>query len=183
MALETIFDLTDDDIRPACKALGLNTKEDVALFERCITETDDDRDSDYLLFDLDQSEYTQFTALAKMLRKDKTVDLSKEIGDTEAERLEAFLVRQNYQVFKDNDIAFQHMREIVRTHAMADGWSVVSDYSLNGRSGISSAQLTRHSDYEGTTAQQQWVNLFMKCHKKARESGIVGLTLSVEDDA
>ncbi len=183
MALEVIFDLTDDSVRPALKALGFYSKADVELFERCITETDDDRDSDYLLFNADQSEYTQFGALAKMLRKDKTVDLSTEIGDDDTERLEAFLVRQNYQVFADNEIAFMHMRDVVRTHAMADGWSVVTDYALNGRSGISSAQLTRHDDYEGSAAQQAWVNLFMKCHKKAPESGIVGLTLSVDDDS
>jgi len=177
-----LFDLTDSGSRAAAKALGIMSQQDLNLFERCIDESDADRDADYLLFDLDGGEYTQFGALSKMLKKDKSVDLSTEIGDTDNERLENFLIRQNYGAFVDFGVPFAYMREVVRTHRLADGWSVVSDYSLNGRSGISSAQLTRHDDYSGTLAEQAWVNLFMATHKKAPESGVVGLTLSVDDN-
>lgn len=176
------LDLTDSSQRQFGKALGLRTQQDLELFEVCISQTDSDRDSDYLLFDLDGGEYTQYSALQKMLKKDRSVDLQAEIGDNNDEKLENFLVRMNYGAFTDFGIPFAFMREVVRTHKLADGWSVVSDYSLNGRSGISSAQLTRHDDYEGTLAQQAWVNMFMQTHRKAPESGIVGLTLSVDDD-
>jgi hypothetical protein len=177
-----IFDLTDGSSRSAAKALGITSQQDLDLFERCLSESDADRDADYLLFDTDAGEYTQFGSLSKMLKKDKSVDLSKEIGDTDSERLENFLIRQNYGAFTDFGVPFAFMREVVRTHRLADGWSVVSDYSLNGRSGISSAQLTRHDDYSGSLAEQAWVNLFMATHKKAPESGVVGLTLSVDDN-
>lgn len=176
------FDLTDSGSRAAAKALGIRSQQDLDLFKRCIQETDADRDADYLLFDLDDDSYTPFGALGKMLKKDRSVDLSKEVGDDPDERLENFLIRQNYGAFVDFGIPFAQMREVVRTHRLADGWSVVSDYSLNGRSGISSAQLTRHDDYSGSLAEQAWVNLFMATHKKAPESGVVGLTLSVDDN-
>lgn len=177
-----LFDLNESGSRAAAKALGIFNQQDLELFERCIQESDTDRDPDYLLFDIDGGEYTQYGALSKMLKKDKSVDLSQEIGDNDSERLENFLVRQNYRAFSEFGIPFAYMREVVKTHQLADGWSVVSDYSLNGRSGISSAQLTRHDDYSGTLAEQAWVNLFMVTHKKAPESGVVGLTLSVDDN-
>lgn len=177
-----LFDLNDNGSRAAAKALGIQTQQDLELFQLCITQTDDDRDADYLLFDIDGGDYTQWGALSKMLKKDKSVDLTQEIGDTDSERLENFLVRQNYRVLSEFGIPFAYMRDVVKTHQLADGWSVVSDYSLNGRSGISSAQLTRHENYSGSLPEQAWVNLFLVTHKKAPESGVVGLTLSVDDD-
>jgi len=177
-----LFDLNDATSRAAAKALGIRSQQDLDLFMVCLSETDADRDSDYLLFDVDSSEYTQFGALSKMLKKDKQVILSDEIGDDDNERLTNFLIRQNYSAFSAFGIPFAQMREVVETHRLADGWSVVSDYALNGRSGISSAQLTRHDEYSGTLAQQAWVNVFMQCHRKAPESGVVGLTLSVDDN-
>lgn len=176
------IDVTDDNIRPFAKALGLPTKQDVELLEQCVMEGEDDRDADYLLFDIDSNEYTQYKALKKMLRKDKDVDLSNEIGDNDEERFINFLIRMNYQVFVDNNIPFAHMRGVVMTHELADGWAVVSPYNLNGRKGISSAQLTRHKNYTGSAEQQAWVNLFLKTHEEAPDSGLVGLTLSAEDN-
>lgn len=179
---EPLFDLSDANQRAAAKALGILNLQDLLVFMKCLSQTEDELDEDYLLFNVDGGEYTQFNSLSKMLKKDKTIDLSQEIGDTNEERLENFLIRQNYNCFVEFGIPWQFMREVVRTHRLADGWSVVSDYSLNGRSGISSAQLTRNDNYEGTLAQQSWVNMFLYTHKKAPESGVVGLTLSVEDE-
>ena len=161
---------------------------DLDLYEKCLDVKEEDLDEDYLIFSIDDSEYSQFSGLAKMIRRSGDVKLStsrvKDLTQQELSKLIDFLVIQNFRFLKggDRNISFIHMKEVIRCHIMADGWAVVSNYAMNGKKGISSSQLTSQEGWTGSVGQLQWLQLFMKCHAKAPESGTWTLGLVVSDD-
>lgn len=159
--------------------------DDPFLLGLCLNIRDDVLDTDYLIFDIDASEYTQFKALQRMIEKDREVNLQDYMHPDRQDRKEAlinFLCAQNYAYFKAFGVPFVFIREIVETHRLANGWSVVSDYDYNDKKGITGAQIVSQESWEGTLAQQAWLNMFLKAHKKAPESGFFATTLTANAD-
>jgi hypothetical protein len=155
------------------------------LLGLCLGITDSELDPDYLIFDIDGSDYTQFNALVRMVNKDPNIDLDKYIDPARQDKNEAlinFLCAQNYSYFRDFKVPFVFMFGVVETHKLANGWSVVSDYDFNDKKGITGSQIVSQEAWEGTLAQQAWLNMFLKAHKKAPESGFFATTLTANAD-
>jgi len=158
---------------------------DSFLLGICLNIKDDALDPDYLIFNIDNSEYTQFNALSRMIGKDKDVNLSDYMHPERKDKEEAlinFLCAQNYAYFRAFGVPFVFMKQVVETHELANGWAVVSDYDFNDKKGITGAQIVSQESWEGTLAQQAWLNMFLKAHKKAPESGFFATTLTANAD-